>query len=84
MIWPLQVPAPSSPTILGHSNTTQHSDQPNIQHNIQFPPQLSLIPLGSSPNYNDYAYMNEVFSLNQMYELDNTLYTITTYRYTHN
>jgi len=71
MIWPIQVPAPSSPTILGHSNPTQHTDQTVTQSNILFPPHLSPIKLGPSPNYN--LYMNETFSLNQMYELNDTL-----------
>ena len=71
MIWPIQVPAPSSPTILGYINPTLSTDLANIQHIPHFPQHLSPVKLGPSPNLNQ--YMNENFSLNQMYDLNDTL-----------
>ena len=70
MIWPPQVPAPSSPTILGHVNPHQNKDQPIHQH-IHFNTPHSPIAIGPSPNHN--LYMNETYSYSQMYNMDDTL-----------
>ena len=70
LIWPIQVPAPSSPTILGHSNPHRHPDQNSIRHTY-FNTPLSPIPTGPSPNYN--PYMNEIYTISQMYDMNETL-----------
>ena len=70
MIWPTQVPPPSSPTILGHFTSSQHPDH-NTHRPICFPQPLSPVIIGPSPNHNH--YMKEEFSFNQMYNLDDTL-----------
>ena len=70
LIWPQQVPAPSSPTILGHSNLHKHEDQHNIQY-THFNTPISPIALGPFPNYN--PYLNEIYTINQMYDLNDTL-----------
>ena len=70
LIWPPQVPAPSNPTILGHSNHPTHEDQHHTQH-VHFNTPLSPIAVGPSPNHN--PYMNELYSINQMYDLNDTL-----------
>ena len=71
MIWPPQVPTPSSPTLLGYINTTHTTDQTNTRHDIHFPLHLSPVKIDPYPNHNQ--YMNEHFSFNQMYELNDTL-----------
>ena len=70
LIWPTQVPPPSSPTILGHFTSPNHPDHDTLRP-ICFPHPLSPVTLGPSPNLN--RYMNEEFSLNQMHNLDDTL-----------
>ena len=67
LIWPPQIPAPSSPTILGHINPPLSKDQPSTHFNIP----LSPIAIGPSPNHN--LYMNETYSYTQMYNMDDTL-----------
>ena len=68
--WTTQVPAPSSPMMLGHYNPTQHSHRPPT-HPIQFPIPLSPITLGPSPNLN--PFMIEHHSLQQLNTLDDTI-----------
>ena len=57
---------------------TQHTDLTNIRHNIQFPRHLQCIPHHTRTRTIPqpqllHEYMNENFSLNQIYELDDTL-----------
>lgn len=70
LIWPPQIPAPSSPTILGHIIHPQYKDQPPNQQ-IHFNTPLSPIAIGPSPNHN--LYMNETYTYTQMYNMDDTL-----------
>jgi len=66
--WQSQVPAPATPMIIGHSNTTDKRHTPTPMH---FPPSLSPITSRTPPNPR--TKLNEIYSFTQLHNLEDTI-----------
>ena len=76
MTWMNLTPPPSSPMLLGHFKHPNQQHTLDTNHPVHHPPlhvTTPLSPITHRPSFNTKNHMNDTYSIQQMYELEDTI-----------